>query len=295
MIHIDPDTCKTCGTCGQVCPRHVLETVEREKRKVTLVSPQRKDLCMGCGHCAAVCPTGAIRVEGMDPKDFMPLGEPGVGEQRLLSLMAQRRSVRRYKDQEVPREVLDRILEAAHRAPTGTSRRSTGVIVIDRKDNLKRLSEMIFRLYEGLEKALRNPIGRLVVRRKAGARALGTLQDFVMPGMRWYIRWHREGKSDEILRDCPALMLFHGPLREPMVEQNCTIAAFHAILMAQVLGVGTCFNDLIPPACNRSPEIRQFLGLPEDREVHSSVTLGYPRYRFLRTIPRRLAEVRYLE
>jgi ferredoxin len=294
MIRIDQNTCKTCGICGQVCPRHVLETVEREKRKITQVSPERKELCMGCGHCAAVCPTESIRIEGMDSQGFMPLGDPGVGEEQMLSLMGQRRSMRRYKDQAVPREVLERILEASHRAPTGTSRRRTGVIIIDSKDKLKRFSELIFQLYEGLDKALRNPIGRFFVRRKAGARVMGTLQDFVMPGMRWYIRWYREGKSDEILRDCPALMLFHGPVSEPMVEQNCTIAAFHAILMAQVLGVGTCFNDLIPPACNRSPEIREFLGLPEDREVHSSVTLGYPRYRFLRTIPRRLAEVRYL-
>ena len=65
--------------------------------------------------------------------------------------------------------------------------------------------------------------------------------------------------------------------------------------MAEVLRVGTCFNDLIPPACNRSPDIRRFLGLPEEREVYSSVTLGCPLYRFIRAIPRRLAEVRYLE
>jgi nitroreductase/NAD-dependent dihydropyrimidine dehydrogenase PreA subunit len=294
MIRIDQDTCKTCGICGQVCPRHVLETVERERRKITRVSPERRELCMGCGHCAAVCPTESIRIEDLDPQGFMPVGDPGIGEEQMRSLMGQRRSVRRYKDQAVPREVLERILEAAHRAPTGTSRRSTGVIIIDSKETLKRLSDLIYSLYEGLDKALRNPIGRFVVRRKAGARTVGTLRDFVMPGMRWYIRWYREGKSDEILKDCPALMLFHGPVMEPMVEQNCTIAAFHVLLMAQVLGVGTCFNDLIPPACNRSPEIREFLGLPEDREVHSSVTLGYPRYRFLRTIPRRLAEVRYL-
>ncbi|MBW1690967.1 MAG: nitroreductase family protein [Deltaproteobacteria bacterium] len=38
--------------------------------------------------------------------------------------MEQRRSIRRYKDKPVSRDILDRIIEAAHRAPTGTSRRS---------------------------------------------------------------------------------------------------------------------------------------------------------------------------
>jgi len=69
---------------------------------------------------------------------------------------------------------------------------------------------------------------------------------------------------------------------------------FHAIFMAEVLGIGTCLNDLIPPACNRVPEIRQILELPEEREVYASLTLGYPKYPFRRAISRRLAEVRYL-
>ena len=80
-----------------------------------------------------------------------------------------------------------------------------------------------------------------------------------------------------------------------MGAHNRTIAAFHAIMMAEVLGIGACFNDLIPPACNRSPEIRNLLGLPDDREVYASITAGYSKYPFKRTPPRELAEVRYLE
>ena len=294
MIHIDSETCKACGICGHVCPRHVIETIEREGEKVTLVSPERLDLCMGCGHCAAVCPNGSIQVDGLDLEEFGPLRELEIGENQLLSLMEQRRSIRRYKDKPVPRDMLDRIIEAAHRAPTGTSRRSTGVIVIDKPEILKTLSNLIYDLYESLDKALGNPIARFFVKRRVGQRMLGTLEDFVMPGMRWYIRWYRKNRSDEILRDCPALMLFHSPKREPMGEANCVIAAFHAIFMAEVLGIGTCFNDLIPPACNRVPEIRRLLDLPEEREIYASLTLGYPKYQFKRIIPRRLAEVRYL-
>jgi hypothetical protein len=123
---------------------------------------------------------------------------------------------------------------------------------------------------------------------------LGTSEDFVMPGIRWYIQWYRENRSDEILRGRPALMLFHSPVREPKGEANGVIAAFHAIFMAEILGIGTCFNDLIAPACNRVPEIRRLLDLPEEREVYASLTFGYPKYQFKRIIPRRLAEVRYL-
>ncbi|MFC1580223.1 nitroreductase family protein [Thermodesulfobacteriota bacterium] len=294
MIHIDSEKCNACGICAHVCPRHVPETIEPKGEKVTIVSPERVDLCMGCGQCAAVCPNGAIRVDGLDPEEFAPLRDMGIDENQLISLMEQRRSIRRYKDKPVPRDILDRIIEAAHRAPTGTSRRSTGVIIVDKPDILKTLSNHIHTLYESLDKALGNPIARFFVKRRAGRKMLGTLEDFVMPGMRWYIRWYRENRGDEILRDCPALMLFHSPAREPMGDANCIIAAFHAIFMAEVLGIGTCFNDLIPPACNRVPEIRELLGLPEEREVYASLTLGYPKYKFKQVIPRRLAEARYL-
>ena len=294
MIHIDREKCKACGICGHVCPRHITETIEREGKKVTIVSEERMDLCMGCGHCVAVCPNGSIQVDGLNQEEFRELGEPEINANQLIALMEQRRSIRRYKDKPVPRDLLDRIIEAAHRAPTGTSRRSTGVIVIDKPDILKALSGLIYELYERLGKALNNPMARFFVKRRVGRKMLATLEDFVMPGMRWYIRWYRENRSDEILRDCPALMLFHSPALEPMAEANCIIAAFHAIFMAEVLGIGTCFNDLIPPACNRVPEIRELLGLPEEREVYASLTLGYPKYRFRRIIPRGLAEVRYL-
>jgi len=295
VIHIDSETCRACGICGHICPRHVPETIEHDGKKVTTVSQERMDLCMGCGHCAAVCPNGSIVVDGLEPGEFRPVRDLDFHEDQLISLMEQRRSVRRYRNKPVPRDILNRIIEAAHRAPTGTSRSSTGIIVIDKPEILKTLSHLIFELYERLDKALKNPMARFFVKRKVGEKMLKTLDGFVMPGMRWYIRWYRENRSDEILRDCPALMLFHSDAYEPMCEANCVVSSFHAIFMAEVLGIGTCFNDLIPPACNRAPEIRKLLDLPEDREVYASLTLGYPKYKFRQVIPRRLKEVRYLE
>ena len=123
---------------------------------------------------------------------------------------------------------------------------------------------------------------------------MDNLQSFVMPGMRWYIKWYREGVSDEIRRDCPALMLFHTLIEEPMGEENCVIATTYATFMAQALSVGSCRNDLIPPICNRSREIRELIGLPDNREVYSSLTLGYSKYDYRRTIPHQVSEVRYL-
>ncbi len=295
MITIDEQHCKGCGICGHVCPRHIPETTKNGSEKVTIISKERIDLCMECGHCEAVCPNSAISLDAFRTEQSHPLEELNINESQYLTLVRQRRSIRRYKDKAVPRSSLNRIIESIHASPTGTGRRSTGVIVLDKPEVLERFSEILYGVYEDLEKGLKNPIARFIIKKRVGPQVFNTLNSFVMPGMHWYIRWYREGKSNEILRDCPALILLHSPVQEPMGAENCLIAALHGIFMSQILGIGSCFNDLIPPACNRAPKIRKMLDLPDDRNIHASITLGYSKYNFKRTIPRELAEVRYVE
>jgi nitroreductase/NAD-dependent dihydropyrimidine dehydrogenase PreA subunit len=294
MISVEKGKCTACGICGITCPRHIPETIEKGNEKETIISAERLNLCMECGQCEAVCPTQSIHVDKLAGEIFEPVPKIDLREEQLLDLLRHRRSVRRYKDKPVPRDILDRIIEAVHLAPTGTGSRSTGVIIIDDPVMLRSFSDRFFSLYGKLEKALANPITRFFIRRRKGEKTLNTLESFVMPGMRWYSKWYKEGRGNEILRDCPVLILFYSPKSEPNGEDNCTIAAYHAILMAEILGVGTCFNHLIPPACNQDPEVKKMLNLPDNFDVYASLTAGYSKYSFKSTIPRRLAEVRYL-
>lgn len=296
MIVIDQSRCNQCGTCGRVCPRYVPETVPREggEGKVTRVCEARRHLCLDCGQCAAVCEHDAIRVDGLLPEQLVPIAPHGIAGDALLALLEQRRSVRRYKDKPVPREVLDRVLEAAHRAPPAAGRACVGVIVVDDKEKLRELGRYSFALYEQLRSGLQNPIARHFIKRKAGARKIEQVRSFVMPALEWYARWYHESKGDEIQRDAPVVMLFHAPVAAASGDESCLIAALHAVLMAETLGVGTLVNGLIPPACNNSPAARALLGLPAEREVFACLCLGYPKYRYRKAIRRRLQEVRYL-
>lgn len=292
-VLIDASHCNACGTCGAVCPRHVMVTEEVDGARRTAVVEERLDVCLRCGQCVAVCAKDAIRVEGLDPDGFADAPAWSIAPETFRDALATRRSVRRYKDRPVPRDVLEQVVAAAALAPPAAGRATTGVIVLDAPEKVAALSKIAYGLYAKLDGALRHPIGRFFVRRRAGKK-FETLRDFVMPGFRWYQHWYREGQGDEIGRDAPAAVLFTSPIDTPDGEKNCVIAAWNAALMAHVLGLGACVNGLLPPACNRVEAARALVGLPEDREVHASITLGYPKYRYRRTIPRPLAEVRYV-
>ena len=56
----DPDLCRACGKCVEVCEFNALELKEIEEGKEVVFVNEA--LCKGCGSCAAVCPTGAMDI-----------------------------------------------------------------------------------------------------------------------------------------------------------------------------------------------------------------------------------------
>ncbi len=294
-ITINQETCKSCGICSVICPRHIPEVREVSGKKETVVSAERAELCAACGQCVTVCPTDSITIDALDMESFRPVEESHVDPNEFLQLMKNRRSVRRYSNKPVERETIDRIIEAAHISPTGSGKNSLGVIAVSNPDLLKEIGNGAIGAYEDLDKNLANPMIRLLMKMSVGKARINTLTDFVMPGMRWYIKWFKEGKGNEITRDCPLMIFFHSNVSEPSAQDNCWIAASFSMLLARSLGVEGFFNGLIGPVINRSSELRDLIGLPENREVYASLSLGYSKYKYRKTVPRRLAAVTVLD
>ena len=57
-----------------------------------------------------------------------------------LKVIKERRSVRKYKDQRVPQEIIDQIMEAGTYAPTGMGKQSPIIIQISDQGLRDRLS-----------------------------------------------------------------------------------------------------------------------------------------------------------
>lgn len=59
----------------------------------------------------------------------------------MLDLLMKRRSIRKYKDQEVEKEVIDKILRGALTSPSSKNRRPWEIIVVDNKEILDKLGD----------------------------------------------------------------------------------------------------------------------------------------------------------
>lgn len=156
----------------------------------------------------------------------------------FLELCRRRRSVRAYAPGRVPREALERCLEAARLAPSACNSQPWRFIVVERDDLRARLAEAAFSgLYAMNRFAAQAPVLIVVVtERSTYAARLGGL----LRGTRY------------ALLDVGA-------------------AVEHLVLQATEEGLGTCwigwFNERA---------VKQVLGLPRRAKVDILLAVGYP-------------------
>lgn len=116
-LNIDQESCIKCGKCVRVCPSDIF-TQERAGETIGLV---RVESCIVCGHCVDVCPTGSVSHSEFPPEkthtiDYSQMPTP----EQVMLLIKSRRSNRTLTSRPVPKEMLDKIVETAHSAPTAT-------------------------------------------------------------------------------------------------------------------------------------------------------------------------------
>ena len=137
-LDIDPARCVGCGCGARECPQYLL----RIEEKKCVVSDEDMARCHGCGHCLAVCPAGALVLDGIrEPlPDCIPLRMTAEGRAQLFQ---GRRSIRHYRQDPVPREVLEICLDMARYAPTGGNTQQVEWICADSPQVLRGVVEGI--------------------------------------------------------------------------------------------------------------------------------------------------------
>jgi nitroreductase len=222
---------------------------------------------------------------------FAELPDAPFGYDELLDFLKLRRSIRVFKDRPVERELIDKILEAAATAPMGMPPHSTEALVIDRRDELDLLLKELVHDYSFMVKGFSNPIGRLLIRLTAGAEQYHVLKEYIFDVVKYANEAYELDGSDRYMHHAPALLIFHGNRRALSPEENAHLVCHHAMLAAVALGLGTTIIGLIPPIVDRSKSLRERYGIPQENRVMSALIVGYPKYRYRKSIRRDLANV----
>ncbi len=292
---LDVDACTGCGHCVKSCASMVLELSEpvagtkRGKARI-----ERPDWCNACGHCEAVCPVSCITSP-------LPLGEgaptpakaPAVDATALELLLRERRSIRNYRPDAVPRELLERIIQVARYTPTGTNSQNVHWLVLADRDKVRELQQRCLRFYQRLFGLVNNPVGRFGVRVVAGSKQHQQLQEY-LPVVQEAARRMEQG-DDRLLYDAPALILVHAESWDSCSSFNCDTALFSASLMAHTLGLGCCFNGFVQQAVENSRPLKRWLGIPRDHRCTMTLGVGWPSLRFHRTCERNEPTIRWFD
>jgi nitroreductase/NAD-dependent dihydropyrimidine dehydrogenase PreA subunit len=267
FLYVDRSKCTECGACADVCPASAIYLAAEGPVGTGLRA------CIACGHCVAVCPvealdnlyapiSGQVPLEGYEPLDA------AAAERFLRS----RRSIRSFKEEPVPQELLLKILDIARFASTGGNTQGLSYLVISDRKKLSAISSAVIDWMEGL-----------IAKRADGS-------DYFVG----IVRAARKTGKDMILRGAPHLIVALCDETFPRGAENAHFALAYAELLAPTLGVGTCWAGLFQGcAFNGYAPLLDILEIPPGKKVAGGLMAGFPRHRYYRLVGRNDLEVEW--
>ncbi len=260
---VNKDTCIKCGECAKDC---VYFVIEMGADGFPEVNPDKEDACIGCQHCFTVCKPGSLSVFGLDPADSTPLKDAFPDPAAMETLMKGRRSTRRYKDEPVDAELIERMMDVLRNAPTGVNRRTNRFTLVEDPAAMQALRN---RTYEELRKVVE-------------AEALPEGMEFFGGILK---AWDKG--VDILYRGAPHFIVASAPLSDPSRFANNVIALSYFELLANSYGVGTVWDGLAKWALTKvAPAAAEILNLPEDHEIGYMMAFGWPAVKYHRTVQR---------
>ena len=292
-VTIDQLKCNGCGKCVTVCSDFGFKIINGKATR----SEEPLFGCMACGHCMAICPENAIDVTGrcLTPNDLFLFTEPSVKPDynSLLQLFQSRRSIRKFKDQPVSREVIDLILTAAQTAPMGVPPSDVNVVVLQGKEKVRQFSSDYCNLLDknrwfvsGWFLALMTPF--------YDKRTIRFFKKFIRPLYDIYIGSMNKG-VDHVTYDAHLAFYFYGtPYCDPA---DPIIATTYAMTAAESLGLGSCMLGAIHPFIQFGSGAKEFRDKYKIRFKSREglvLIVGFPKVKYARGVRRTFANVDFI-
>ena len=253
-IIIDKDKCIGCGKCIKDCVSEKLRLVDGKAQFMF-------ERCIQCGHCFAICPTSAVSMRDYpDMKDEEVVDMTEFDAEKLLQAMKSRRTIRQFKDKEIPKEDIAKIIEAGRYCPTGTNAQDFAFTVIT--DAIPAIEKECVKFFRWGQKAV-TPFSSYIKN--------STIDD------------------NFFFKKAPLVIVVSGK-----GNTSPCLASSYMELMAESLGLGVLYSGFFVAAAKLNPKIGAMLKLEKGYKPVTTLVIGYPDVKYERIPPRNKAKVNYL-
>jgi nitroreductase/NAD-dependent dihydropyrimidine dehydrogenase PreA subunit len=288
MVEIDSTKCSKCGFCLDVCPNYVFAVAEGRIIKV-----RYPEQCCLCGHCVAICPENAVIHTEIPAEKFADSPVINIPPENMRNLLLSRRSIRAYKEEPVPKELIAQLIEVGIHAGTSSNGQTENFIVIQDRKLLSDLEKMVIEvMWDKGMKYLGNSIGQNLAKTQIGEEMLRQALPY-----HHILKNRRQNNqlAGMIFRNAPVVIVIHGLRTNFMAHANCSIAARNMEIMAKTMGLGTCWVGFLSVAAHLAKKkIERYLEIPDDHGIYGAMMVGYPKHEYRKIPPRKERQVRWL-
>ena len=257
---IDESRCIHCDSCVKECPRRII----CDPDPVPSIPPEMEENCMACQHCLTICPPGAVSIFGKHPEDSIPLNSETLPTpHKLATLLRGRRSIRRFRQENVDKALIHEIMATVSNAPTGCNAMDVHFSLIDDIDVMHRF---LGKVVAGLENAAQS--GRDVPEHLLKAAAK-----------------YRESGIDTFFRGAPHLLVATTGEQAVCGPEDIIISLTYFELLAHSFGLGATWCGYLKFVTDAVPELKLELGIAENKYLYG-VMFGKPAIRHCRTAQR---------
>jgi nitroreductase len=170
----------------------------------------------------------------------------------IFDIIRSRRSTRSFSDREVPREQVDRLLDAAIWAPSGSNSQSWLFTAICNRETLLKLNDLV----------------------KQGFQTYVPDDDY--PG-KHNVKQYAQREGFNFYYSAPVLIVASNRPGYENAMADCALALENIFLGAESLGLGSCYINALH-WLRDDPAIRDFLfglGIPKEHTICNAAAVGF--------------------